>query len=64
MASGALDDATGTSKDSLTAELERMSSTNEVESQLAAMRAELGGTAPTQALGSAQPPAVEPPKQA
>ncbi len=64
LASGALDDATGTSKDSLTRELEEMSSTNEVESQLAAMRAELGGTAPTQALGTAQPPAVEPPKQA
>ena len=64
MASGALDDATGTSKDALTRELEQMSSTNEVESQLAAMRAELGsGAAPTQALGSAKPPAVEPPRQ-
>jgi phage shock protein A len=61
MASGALDDATGTSKDSLTAELERMASNNEVESQLAAMRAELGAGPATQAIGAVQPAAVEPP---
>jgi len=42
LASGALDDASGTSKDSITVELERMASTNEVESQLAAMKAEIG----------------------
>jgi phage shock protein A len=42
LASGALDDASGTSKDSITVELERMASTNDVESQLAAMKAEIG----------------------
>ncbi len=60
MASGALDDATGLSKDSLTAELERMASTNDVESQLASIRAELAGGEPTQAIGTTPPPAVEP----
>jgi len=39
LASGALDDASGTSKDSITVELERMASTNEVESQLEKSRA-------------------------
>ena len=43
LASGALDDPTGTSKDSITLELERMASGNEVEAQLAAMKAEIGG---------------------
>jgi phage shock protein A len=43
LASGALDDATGTSKDSLTLELERMASGSEVENQLAALKAEIGG---------------------
>ena len=50
LASGALDDATGTSKDSITAELERMASTNEVESQLAAMKAEIGSAPATPAI--------------
>lgn len=43
LASGALEDATGTSKDSITVELERLASTSDVESSLAAMKAELGG---------------------
>lgn len=42
LASGALDDATGTSKDSITVELERMASATEVDTQLAALKAELG----------------------
>ncbi|MCH9830100.1 MAG: PspA/IM30 family protein [Actinomycetia bacterium] len=42
MASGALDDASGTNKDSLTIELERMASESDVEAQLASMRNELG----------------------
>jgi len=42
MASGALDDMSGTSKDSLTIELERMASESDVEAQLASMRNELG----------------------
>jgi phage shock protein A len=55
MASGALEDATGTGKDSITVELERMASTGEVEDTLAAMKAELSGGTP--------PAAVEAPKQ-
>lgn len=43
MASGALDDMTGSTKDSLTRELEALSSTNDVESELAQMKAQLGG---------------------
>lgn len=43
MASGALDDVTGTSKDSITLELERMASANEVEDSLAKLKAEIGG---------------------
>jgi phage shock protein A len=42
MASGALSDPTGMSKDSITVELERMASESEVEAQLAAMRNQLG----------------------
>jgi phage shock protein A len=44
MASGALEDVSGMTKDSITVELERMASDSEVEAQLAAMRQELGGT--------------------
>src|SRR5919198_399341 len=47
LASGALEDASGTSKDSITLELERMSSNSDVELELAAMKAQLsGGSAP------------------
>ena len=61
LASGALDDASGTSKDTITAELERMASTNDVESQLAAMKAEIGGApaAPAIGTGSAAPADAE-----
>jgi hypothetical protein len=38
-----------------------MASNNEVESQLAAMRAELGAGPATQAIGAVQPAAEEPP---
>ena len=51
LASGALDDPSGSQKDDITAELERMASTSDVEAQLAAMKAELGGSTP--------PPAIE-----
>ena len=37
-----LEDATGTSKDNLTRDLEEMASTSEVDQQMAALRAELG----------------------
>ena len=56
LASGALDDATGTSKDSITLELERMASGNDVEAQLAALKAEIGGAAPAPAIESADKP--------
>lgn len=42
IASGALDDASGTSKDSLTAELERLSADSDVESELTKLKSELG----------------------
>jgi phage shock protein A len=56
LASGALDDATGTSKDSITLELERMSSNSDVENELAAMKAQIsGGSAPKELSGDATP---------
>ncbi len=54
VASGALDDVSGTSKDSLTLELERMASASQVDNDLAALRAELGAAPET--------PAIEPDK--
>ncbi len=47
LASGALDDPTGTAKDDITVELERMSSQNDVELEMARLKGELGaGSAP------------------
>ena len=68
LASGALDDASGTNKDSITLELERMSSGSDVENELAAMKAQLsGGSAPkelsgdaTQTTAQAQQPTQQP----
>ena len=58
LASGALDDPTGTSKDDITLELERLSSGTDVDSELAAMKAQLtGGPAPKE-LGAAAAPAA------
>lgn len=51
LASGALEDFTGTSKDNLTRELEAMASANDVETELASMRAELGGGSTPSAIG-------------
>jgi len=51
MASGALEDVSGMSKDSITVELERMASDSDVEAQLASMRAELGGAEKKPELG-------------
>ena len=50
LASGALDDPTGMGKDDITAELDRMSSTNQVELELQRLKGELGqgGAAPQQ----------------
>jgi len=61
LASGALDDVTGSQKDDITAELERMASTSDVESELARMKAEIGpGPDATPAIesgsGNAQAP--------
>src|SRR5262245_35243990 len=55
LASGALDDVTGTGKDDISLELERMAAGNDVESELAAMKAQLGGgaEAPKQIEGQA-----------
>jgi phage shock protein A len=46
LASGALDDPSGMSKDNLTAELERLSSDSDVELEMARLKAELGQGAP------------------
>ena len=59
LASGALDDPTGTAKDDITLELEQLASTSDVENELARMKAALGagpGAAP-QAIEGQQPPA-------
>jgi phage shock protein A len=55
LASGALDDASGTVKDNISLELDRMSSGSDVENELAAMKAQLsGGEAPKEIAGEAQ----------
>src|SRR3954453_22498378 len=59
LASGALDDPTGTSKDDITLELEQLASTSDVENELSRMKAQLGSGpgGSTQAIGGAQAPA-------
>lgn len=57
MASGALEDVTGSTKDNLTRELEAMASQSDVDAQLAQLKGEIGG-APSAAIGSGEPPAV------
>jgi phage shock protein A len=52
LASGALDDASGTAKDDIQAELDRMASTSDVELELARMKGEISAPAPTQAIES------------
>jgi phage shock protein A len=52
VATGALEDPSGMGKDSLTIELERMASDNEVESELAALKAELGAAPEKPAIDS------------
>ena len=63
LASGALDDATGTNKDNITLELERMSSGSDVENELAAMKAQLSGgsSTPKELSGEAQQSAPQQP---
>lgn len=69
LASGALEDATGTTKDPITAELERLSSSSEVEDSLARMKSELGAApekpaveAPAATPATANPAAALPPQ--
>jgi phage shock protein A len=55
LASGALEDQTGTAKDDITAELERISGGSDVELELQRMKAELtGGAGGQQAIESGQ----------
>ncbi len=71
LASGALEDPTGTTKDDITLELEQLASTSDVENELARMKASLGAApaAPQAIEGQpastqyAQPPAAAPPIQ-
>jgi phage shock protein A len=53
LASGALNDPTGTSTDDIQLELDRMSSTNDVESQLAALKGQLAAAPATPAIEGA-----------
>jgi len=50
LSSGALDDASGSSKDDITMELERMSSGSEVDAQLARLRTEISAGSPAPEL--------------
>jgi phage shock protein A len=61
LASGALEDPTGIAKDDITAELDRMSSTSDVELELARMKQEIGaGEAPKQIEANPGAPATTP----
>jgi phage shock protein A len=71
LASGALDDVSGTAKDDITAELERMSSQGDVELELARLKGEITGGAPvpqiegnaTGAPAATEAPTATPEKQ-
>jgi phage shock protein A len=63
LASGALDDPTGTAKDDITRELEQLASTSEVEDELSRMKAQLGAgpsSAPQAIEGTGQAPVAQP----
>jgi phage shock protein A len=53
LASGALNDPSGLGKDDITAELDRLSASSDVELELAKMKAELGGGQQAPQLGAA-----------
>jgi len=55
LASGALDDVSGSAKDDITAELERMSSQGDVELELARLKGELGAGKAPEAIEGAAP---------
>jgi phage shock protein A len=56
LASGALDDLSGTSKDSLTAELDRIGAQNDVELELARLKGEIGAGPAAKQLSPGQQP--------
>jgi phage shock protein A len=60
LASGALDDVSGTAKDDLTVELERRSSEGDVELELARLKGEIGAGSAPEAIEGATPPAARP----
>jgi len=60
LASGALDDASGSSKDNITLELERMSTGSDVESELAALKAQLAPAEAPKQLSQDTPGATQP----
>ena len=62
LASGALDDVTGTARDDITVELDRLASTNDVELELARMKQELtaGSAEPPRQIEGQAAPATEP----
>src|SRR5690606_5752416 len=69
LASGALEDPTGTAKDDITLELEQLASTSDVESELARMKASLTGghqqhASEGQPAAPQQAPTQQPPAQA
>jgi phage shock protein A len=65
LASGALDDPTGTTKDDITLELEQLASTSDVESELSRMKASLtAGPSGAPAALEGQPAQATPPAQA
>jgi phage shock protein A len=63
LASGALDDPTGSTKDDLTAELDRIAGSSDVELELERMKAELSGGSPQQALESGTSDSVQQQRQ-
>jgi phage shock protein A len=57
LASGALDDVTGTDTDTISLELDRLASTSDVESELAALKSQIGGSeAPKEIAGDSAAP--------
>jgi phage shock protein A len=59
LASGALDDPTGLAKDDVTAELDRLASTSDVELELARMKQQLGTGPEATAIEGQAAPAIE-----
>ncbi|PSK99730.1 phage shock protein A (PspA) family protein [Haloactinopolyspora alba] len=65
LASGALEDPTGTAKDDISAELDQLASTSDVEMELSRMKGEIsGGADPKQLEGQGAEPAADPQTEA